>query len=173
MLFNPPVSFGENVLRLQVEQVADGDAPVLIFVEATVLFVGTRDSHFPESEFAQLVERDESGRKAVVHVVGVVGHIVGDIGDLRFQILERPDGMAVEFGIRIGGFVLEQSGAHFPGEVEAGKAGILVFEHFNRAQALEVVVEPAVFFHQIVEYILAAMAERAVADVVREADGFG
>jgi hypothetical protein len=34
-------------------------------------------------------------------------------------------------------------------------------------------VEPAVFFHEVVEDIFAAMAERAVADIVREADGFG
>ena len=63
--------------------------------------------------------------------------------------------------------------AHFPGQVQAGKAGIFLLQFLDDAQALAVVLEAAVAAHQPVQHRLALVAEGRMAEVVRQRDGFG
>ena len=69
--------------------------------------------------------------------------------------------------------MLDDALAHLPGEVQAGKVGVALLEHVDDAQALRVVLEAAVRLHQAVQHALAGVAERRVAEVVRERDRLG
>src|SRR5256886_9890859 len=71
----------------------------------------------------------------------------------------------------VAGKVLGQTLAHFPGKVQSGEAGIFLLQLLDHAQALAVVLKPAVVFHQLVQYHLAFVPERGVAEVVRQRDG--
>ncbi len=70
------------------------------------------------------------------------------------------------------GGVFDEAFAGFPGEVEAGEAWVFLFEEFDDAKALAVVLEAAGFFHEAVEDGFAFVAEGGVAEVVGEGDGF-
>ena len=54
-----------------------------------------------------------------------------------------------------------------------GKRRVALFELVDDAQRLQVVLEAAVLAHAVVQRILAGVAERRVAEVVRKADRFG
>ena len=69
--------------------------------------------------------------------------------------------------------MLAQALGDLEGQVQAGKFGVVALDEFDDAQALRVVVEPAVALHEPVERFLAGVAEGRVAQVVREGDGFG
>lgn len=81
--------------------------------------------------------------------------------------------MALQVEAGQGGLVLVEAGADLPGQVESGKARVAVLQVLHRAHALDVVVEPAVAFHQLVQGGLAGVAEGAVADVVSQGDALG
>src|SRR5215471_16068059 len=63
--------------------------------------------------------------------------------------------------------------AHFEGEIEAGKLKVTVFEQFNDAKRVKIVVEAAaVGAHEFVEFALAGVPEGRMADIVNERKGF-
>jgi hypothetical protein len=53
------------------------------------------------------------------------------------------------------------------------KLGVAVFEHVDRAQRLQIVLEAAVILHAGVERVLPGVAEGRVTEVVGERDGLG
>ena len=69
--------------------------------------------------------------------------------------------------------MLQDAFAHFERQVEARELGVALLELVDDAQRLQVVLEAAVVAHALVERVLARVAERRVAEIVREADGFG
>ena len=69
--------------------------------------------------------------------------------------------------------MLEDSFARLEREVQAGKLRVALLELVDDAQRLQVVLEAAVLAHAFVERVLAGVAERRVAEVVREADRLG
>ena len=102
-----------------------------------------------------------------------VRDFIGQVDDLRFEawISTR-----VEF--LCGGTVLEMrmlddSLAHLEAQVEAAKIRVANFDPIDGAQALRVVIEPAVRRHQLVETFLSGMAERGMPQVVRERHRLG
>ena len=117
---------------------------------------------------------EQAGLEAVVDVVAVVGDLVGEIDDLRFQARRAaPASKARDQRPVVARRVLDDALAHLPGQVEAAKARVALLEHVDDAQALRVVLEAAVRRHQVVEHALAGVAERRVAEVVRQRDRFG
>ena len=75
----------------------------------------------------------------------------------------------VSAGRRISGAL--QTFTHFPREVQAREIGVLALDDLDDAQALHVVLEASVLIHQLIQYLLAGMAERRMAEVVRQRDG--
>ena len=73
----------------------------------------------------------------------------------------------------IGGVMLGQAFAHFPRQIQAGKIRIFLLQFLDDAQAVAVVLEAAVAFHQARQHRFALVAERRMAEVVRQRDGFG
>ena len=51
--------------------------------------------------------------------------------------------------------------------------GIFLFQRLDNAQALAIVLKPAMICHQVVECMLAFVAKRGMAEVMREGDGLG
>src|SRR5690606_29628258 len=66
--------------------------------------------------------------------------------------------------------VLEDAFARLEREIEPGKRCIPLLELVDDAKGLQVVLEPAVFAHAIVELVLTGVAEGRVPEIVREAD---
>lgn len=73
----------------------------------------------------------------------------------------------------VAGEMFDEAFAAFPGEIEAGEGGVFLFEFFDDAEALLIVLETAVIFHEPVENHFAFVTERGVAEVMGESDGFG
>ena len=117
-----------------------------------------------ERDLREIVEREQVGAQPVVDVVGVVGDVVGDRGDLRlgageapqFEVLQAaivedrlrhaalavaPDRLAVAVGQRT--VVLDQPFERLPGEIETVEGGVAPLERRDDAQRLGVVVEAA------------------------------
>ena len=93
-----------------------------------------------------------------------VGDDVGDADDVALQRQRarfRPAPQQLAF-LALGMF--QDSVADFDGQIE-------IFEHFDHAHRLAIVIEAA--FHQLVECSLACVTECGVAEVVAETDGFG
>src|SRR5262249_43434843 len=68
--------------------------------------------------------------------------------------------------------MLEDAFAAFEREVEPAEARVFVLELVDHAQRLRVVLEAAVGAHARVQRVLPRVAERGVAQVVRERDRF-
>src|SRR5581483_8795071 len=60
--------------------------------------------------------------------------------------------------------------ADLVGEVEPAELGVAALEEVDDPEALEVVLEASVLVHELVERVLARVAEGRVAEVVRERD---
>jgi hypothetical protein len=67
--------------------------------------------------------------------------------------------------------VLEHALARLEHEVEAIEGAVALFEPIDDAQALKVVLEPAMRLHAFVQRILAGVAEWGMPEIVRERDG--
>ena len=70
-------------------------------------------------------------------------------------------------------FVLDDPFADLEREIEAGEIRVSRFENIHDAQTLPVVFEAALAGHEFVQDILARVAERGMAEIVRERDRFG
>ena len=67
--------------------------------------------------------------------------------------------------------VLEDALARLEAEVQPVEVGVALLQRVDHAQALQVVLEAAVLAHAVVQRVLPGMAERRVAQVVRQRDG--
>src|SRR5258706_12549354 len=68
--------------------------------------------------------------------------------------------------------VLDYTLERFPGQVKPVKFGIAMFQRRDDAQALRVVVEPAMRFEASIQRPLAGVAERRMAEVVGQGQRF-
>ena len=130
-----------------------------------------------EGHLADLLDGDEPRAQSVVHVVAVVGDLVGEVGELR---LEARMGLAQKAlthlpqlpGTRRGA-VLENPLPAFEGEVEAVETGILLLQPVHHPQRLDVVLEATPLGHAVVEGLLPGVAEGGVPKIVGQGDGLG
>ena len=140
--------------------------------------------HLEQFDRLHLLQREQAGAHTVVDVVGVVGDLVGQVAQLRLQRRLRVVEKALRHAARIGGLdlagvgrraVLENALARFEAQVEAVPGGVALLQMVHDAQALQVVLEAAPVLpgraHAVVERVLAGVAERGVAQVVRQRDG--
>src|SRR5262249_46798711 len=122
----------------------------------------------------ELLECDHARAQAVVDVVVVVRDLVGDVRELsletRLAPLQETSAELAELARVLERAVLQDAFARLEGEVQAAEARIALFEFVDDAQRLQVVLEAAVVAHAVVERVLARVAERRVAEIVREAD---
>ena len=173
---------GDHVAHHPVDHSAHRFVDQARLVEAGVALRHLMEHRTDQRHVGEIGDREEAGAQPVVDVVVVVGDVVGERGDLRLgprigvdaQIMAR-----IVFGDRRRqrrverAVVLDGALERLPGQVEPVELGIAVFEPGQDAQGLVVVREAAKGRHLGVERLLAGMAERGVAEVMREADRLG
>ena len=116
-------------------------------------------------------QRDRLGRQVGrIEVPGADG-VVDVVVDVR-EAVDEPDDPPLERLRLLGAGVLEDAVAHLPREVEAAAVAL---EPLDDAQRVLVVAEAAeaALAQQLVERLLAGVAERRVADVVPDRDRLG
>ena len=107
----------------------------------------------------------------------VVGEFIGQIDKLRFQ--RRPPPLNETLGDSaqqqrvFTRAMFEDAFARFKGKIQAVKPAIVLLKLIDHAQTLQVMFKAAVRLHADVKCILPGMAERRVAEIVRERDGLG
>ena len=126
----------------------------------------------PERHRVERGELEQLGAQPVVEIVVGVGDLVGAVGHLGLEARLRAR-RGHRHGVLPVTAVLEDALARLVAEVQAAEARIALFEPVDDPQALAVVVEAAVLLHQAREHALARVAERRVAEVVREHDRLG
>ena len=101
-------------LRMDADQLADHAVALQVVELGTLPLVGLSQD-LPQCNALQHTRGDHAGTQTVVQVVGGVGQLVGDVGDLGFQV-------AAQLGVELAGvgdivlrFVLDDAFAHFVG----------------------------------------------------------
>src|SRR5579885_3576188 len=109
----------------------------------------------------------------IVSVMSQVCNLVGKVHDLSFKARIQK---SVELLRRRPIFECRVLDDPFPDlvrEIQAPKPRVPYFDPVNRSKALRIVVEAAVWPHQIVQYPFASMTEGRMAQVMSQCDGFG
>ncbi len=159
----------DQIIDEMINQTPDHVPPEAGAVEGRAFPPGQISGAIPERHLFQGAPREEIGVQAIVEVMARIGDFIGEIRDL---CLKRRGGVSLDGGwknIAVG--VFSDPFAHIPGEVEAKKPRVFFFEGFDDAEALGIVVEPALVLQKTVQLLLAAVATRRVAEVVRQCDG--
>ena len=125
-----------------------------------------------ERRLLQIGNADQPRGEAVFHVVGAVGDFIGDVRDLRLEG-RRPEAPEIIRNESRPARVGKDPVPRFASQVEAGKVRIGAFECVHDAEGLDVVLEPAVVPHQVVQHLLSRVAEGGVAEVVGQRDRLG
>ena len=147
-----------------------------------------------QRHLGEVVEGEKLGAQAVVDVVGVIGDVVGDGGDLGLGAGKAPEleilGLAIEpdavrqamlaiaahrIAAAVGQrpVVLDEAFERLPGEIQPVESGVAPLERGHRAQRLRIVIEAAAGSEAAIERTLAGVAERRVAEVVGERQRLG
>ena len=121
--------------------------------------------------------RDAQARlESVVQIGGVVGDLVDQIDQLRFErraFIEQIFGELRKFRGEIIARMLDDSFAHFEGQIQSGKIQIALLEFLDDVQRMQIVIETiAVLAHAQIELAFAGVTERRMADVVNERERF-
>jgi hypothetical protein len=129
-----------------------------------------------QADIFQLLERDQPGAQSIVHVVIVVSDFVGQIADLRFHRgLRATDETFAQFAQPASvfrGTMLDDAFACLETQVKPLEGRVTLLEQVHRAQTLQIVLEPAVVAHAIVERVLSGVTKRGVSQVVRKRNRF-
>ena len=173
-----------DVIDLGTEHATDGFVQHAAAGQGRVLAQHLGAVRLEQFDLVQLLQRQQAGANAVVDVVRVVGDLVGEVAQLRFQGrlgmvqktmrhaagIDRLDLAGVD-----GRTVLEDALTRLEAQVETVPGRVALLQMVHHAQALQVVLEAAPFAarpaHAVVERILPSMAEGGVAEVVRQRDG--
>src|SRR5712664_2536951 len=120
---------------------------------------------------------EKLGFQSVVEIGGVVRDFIHPVDELcleRRAQIEKVFGKLRKFRAGIIARMLDDALAHFEGEIQSGKIEIALFELFDDAQRVQIVIEIAtVRAHQFVKLSLAGVAEGRMANVVNESESFG
>jgi hypothetical protein len=113
---------------------------------------------------------------AVIEIGSVVGDFVGKVDELGLERRALAEYILHKFGMIFGGVVagmLDDSLPDFKSEIQAREGGVALFEVFDDAESVQVVVEgEAVIMHRGVEGFFSGVAEGWVADIVDQGQGF-
>jgi hypothetical protein len=120
----------------------------------------------------QLLLIQQSGIKAVIKVMTVVGNFVGKIGDLGFQRwLMTRESFSARGDPKVG-LMFRQSLPHLPGEVQSGKIRILPLQFLHHPQALSIVLESILPLHEAIQRVFPLVSKGRVTQVMGQRNGF-
>ena len=180
--------FVGDVIDPDADEAPDGLVGDHAVAEMGVFHADAPESVADDGDVIQVVDGEQARGDAVIDVVIVVGNVVGQGGDLGFRagelvglevgkLVEVAEGGGQAADRRIwagdGAIVLDEAFQHFPAEVQAVEIGVADFQLGDDAQGLGVVVEAFIVPHALVELVFPGMAERRMAEIMREREGFG
>src|SRR3984893_10539401 len=160
----------------QIENVLEGFVELQFFAAGRMsrvhLSVRSReDRHF----LAQPVEIEELRFARVIEVGGVVGDFVHAVDQLRLEWRTQVEEILRELGKFFGGVfarMLDDAFADLEGQIEPGKLQVALFELFDDAQRVKIVIEnSAVWPYQLVQFAFPGMAKGRMADTVNQGQG--
>ena len=133
-----------------------------------------------EGNLAERLGGQKAGAQPIIDIVGVIGDVVGEGGDLRLEAGLRGKVEVAEIGIGAEGragarrpVVFHEPFKAFVREVQPVIVGVTALEPGHDAVGLKVVIEPAVLGHQPIEHAFPLVAERRVPEVVGQGERFG
>ena len=186
-----PFALGNRVLDHPGDEAPDGFVEKPRAVNAGIGVAHLRERFGGDRHLGELGEIEQPGTEAVIDVVIVVGDVVGESSGLR---LDRGEGGKLEVLLRAIGqdrvrhgrpivprrvrsgqraVMLHQPFERLPGEIDPVEARIFLFQLGDDAQRLRIVVEAAGALHGGVERALAGVAERRMAEIMRERERLG
>ncbi len=186
-LEEPVAGFGDEVAHHAIDQPANRFMDQARLIEPGIARADLLEHRADERHLGEIGDGEEAGAQPVVDVMVVVGDVVGERGDLRFWPgigVEPQSVLPVIFGDRgrhrpldagpaQRTVVLDGAFERLPRQIEPVELGIGAFEAGQDAQRLVVVREAAKGLHLGIERVFAGMAERGVAEVMREANRLG
>ena len=152
------------------------------------------DDFARQRDSGDFIQIEQFGAQPVVNVVGIVGDVIGEGGDLRLDAGEAPqlqvlqarivknrsgdavlaiagERRAIAIGQRT--VVLDQAFERFPGQVQAIEARIAALKRGHDTQRLRIMIETAERGEAGVKRALAGMAEWRMAKIVRQRQRLG
>jgi hypothetical protein len=123
-----------------------------------------------------LLDREQAGFVAIVQISGVVGDLVGEVDQLRFerrpQIQKILGKLGMVFGLVVAR-VFDDAFAHFKSQIQPAKRGVAEFKVLDDAERMQIVVErKAMLAHSGVERFFTGMAKWRMAEVVDQRQRF-
>src|ERR1700722_9669367 len=113
----------------------------------------------------------------VVKVGGAVTDFIGQVDELGFERRPQIEKILGKFRISLPVVIagmLNDAFAHFERQVQAAKGGVALFEIFDDAQSVQVMVEEeSMLAHDGVERLLTRMTERRMAQIVDQSERLG
>ena len=140
-----------------------------------------------------VVQRDQSGAKAIVDVMRIIGDVVGESRRLRLGAGEK---VKLEVGDRVifdkrrrqpaagiaghrrairpqqRAIVLYQPFQRLECQIKAIEGGVTLLQLGDDAKRLRIVIEAAIGPHDVVKRVFARVAEGRMAEIMGERDGF-
>uniref|UniRef100_A0A0N5A0R2 Phenol hydroxylase n=1 Tax=Parastrongyloides trichosuri TaxID=131310 RepID=A0A0N5A0R2_PARTI len=180
----------QDVIDHDADHPAHGLQPQHPLVDVGPIGARTGDAAPDQRHIGQIGQAEQPRLHPVIHVVVVIGDV---IGDGRALGLQRGEGAKPQVPVgrparRIGGdrlprrvrqqvrhrtVVLDHALDRLPAQVQAGEAGIAGFQLGYDAEALDVVIKAAERLHLFMQFVLARMAERRVSQIVGQGDRLG
>jgi hypothetical protein len=111
---------------------------------------------------------EQSRGQSILQIMAVIGYLVGNVGNLSLQ---RWAGMFAQAWMNQSAIMLPEALKNLVGQIESRLLGVTLLECLDHAEALVVMVESAMIFHQTVQSFLAGMSERGVSEIVGQSDG--
>ena len=192
--FDPPPALSDRILDKKRDQ------PAHEFMNGTDRFetrIKRRDLAANVTEkidLATLRKIDEARAQGVVEVMRVIGDAVGECrglclgaGEMRkFEIMNRiifKDSRGKSafrimrghsaIGLHKRAVMFDEPFQRLPSQIESIEGGVAAFELGDNSQRLGVMVEAAVRSHEFIEHILAGVAKRRVAKIMRKRKRLG
>ncbi len=179
----PAACLLQHVLDHGADHPAHGLQAQKPVVQVRVLGPHLCDERADQGHVGDVGEAEQARLQSVVHVVVVVGDVVGQGRDLGLR-----RGPGVEAQVDVGGvfgdrpprrlaqavghrpIVLDHAFQGLPGQVQAVEFGVAALQLGHQAKGLDVVVEPPERLHARAQLFLARMGERRMAEIMGEGD---
>ena len=180
---NPLSGLGQEVVDQRAHQCTDEFADEASEFELAIARADALHRLAGQRRAGEIVDREQFGAQAVVDIVVHIGDVVGQrqqpaLPAKTSDVTSSGQRLSNEaIGPASGGLqravVLHQTFECFPGQVQPVEIGIAVFELGNEPKRMRVVIEAAEIQSRGVQRFFAGMAERRVAEIVGERQGFG
>jgi hypothetical protein len=125
---------------------------------------------------AQRRDIEEARFERIIEIGGVICDLVNAVDQLSFKRGTQIEKIFAQFGEIAGAIIarmLHDAFTNFKGQVETGKIQVSLFEMFDDAKGVQIVIEAAAMSaHQFIEFVFAGMTEWRMANVMHKRESF-